>query len=307
MNTSNQDCTTSKYARALRFSGMALLFLFGSHSQLHAEDERQKPKASKAVSEHWLKVSRTHAESFELSPATDGVKPYSLYEKPVFRHTQSVRGDDIGAMHVWTTADKRPAVVGAIFAWTNSKTTRMGSYEFHSLTSDLVKLQVKDRVVWTSRTPGFDWTSFPTGTPAPPANKLQQRLQANRLARKFAAKTTAAPKEKWELRLVPTPIYQYASKEAGVTHGAMYAFCQGTDTEVILLIESFDTAEKNAEAELSWRYALVPFTDYKARVSYAEQAIWESAPGRLNENGKPHFWSVFGSIPKPEFEIKPAG
>jgi hypothetical protein len=135
----------------------------------------------------------------------------------------------------------------------------MVSYELHSLVQEPIQLSFAGRHRWTSKTKGFDWKSFADGTPPPAEKPAAQRLQSKQLARRFSANSTSDKNQRWELRPIPTPIYQYESKPAGVTHGAIFAFCQGTDTEVILLIEAFQAESENIQTTLQWRYGLAPF------------------------------------------------
>lgn len=290
-----------------RYRIYACLCLFSISASVSAADElaTDKPDATTDVQKHWLEVSRAYAESFVLSPTGKMDEKFELTSQPIFRHTQSVRGDDIGAVHLWTTKDKRPAVIGAVFAWTNSESSRMVSYELHALTDEQpVSLRLRERSVWNSKSPGIKWASFPEGVTPPAPQPLRQRLQAKQLSRRFTANTTSVNKQRWELRFVPTPIYQYGTQESPITYGAMFAFCQGTDSEVILLIEAIKQKDSAGKEQPVWRYALVPFTDYKARVELDEVEIWESPLGRMNENGKPHYWTVFEQVDKPKFEIK---
>jgi hypothetical protein len=294
-------------ASARRTSVVILFWIVLPVAGAAAQDSssEQTDETAQKVRQHWLNLSRKYAEGFTLAEIEDGAKPFQLYEKPVFLHTQSVRGDDIGAVHLWLTQDKRPAVVGAVFAWSNSKTSRMVTYELHSLVQQPISLSLSQRTQWTCPTRGFDWKAFPRGTPPPAKNTLQQRLQVKQLARQFTANTTTDKNQRWELRLVPTPIYEYQSKSSGVVHGAMFSFCQGTDTELLLLIEAFGKPEGDSKeaTSLNWRYAPVPFSDYKVRAQLQEEEIWESPEGEFGEDGKPHYWDSLKQVSKPDFEI----
>lgn len=288
-------------------SMMLLFWMAVAATSASAQDgaEKDDDRATN-VQQHWLDLSRKYAEAFTLTGIEDeGAKPFLLHEKPIFLHTQSVRGDDIGAVHLWLTEDKRPAVVGAVFAWSNSKNSRMVMYEFHSLVHQPISLKTSDRVPWTSRTRGFEWKSFPEGAPTPAEKPLRHRLRVKQLARRFTANTTTDKNQRWELRLVPTPIFEYQSESAGVDYGALFAFCQGTDTELLLLIEACHNPERDSEDQSSrrWRYGLAPFSDYKIRAELDREEVWESPQATAGENGKPHFWGAIEQLPKPDFEM----
>ncbi|MEZ6131389.1 MAG: hypothetical protein R3C59_22165 [Planctomycetaceae bacterium] len=272
----------------------------------HAAHQKSDDAAD-AVQRHWLKESRAVAESFLVLsvPGGDDTTAFQLSKQPIFRHTQSVRGDDIGAVHLWVTQDQRPVAVGAVFAWSLSATARMVSYEFHSLSQEPLQLMHSGAARWTCPQPGFEWKFFDADAAPPGPTPLKQRLQVRQLARLFTASTTTQENQRWELRFVPTPIYQYGGAGGDVSYGAMFAFCQGTDTEVIVVIEAVTDHTGGQTAAAKWRYALVPFTDYKARVRLSDKEIWESPDGAMNEDGKPHFWSMLGPRPKPDFEQQP--
>jgi len=267
--------------------------LFCAVPRAGAQDEATKARQEQ-IKEHWLKVSRAQAESAELS---SGGQPLKLHDSPIFRHTQSVRGDDIGAMHLWTKNDGRPAVVGVFFAW-SQEDHRWVMCEFHSLQAEPVKLQVADTPVsWECPDAGLTWHDFDDGTSKPADTATRRRLQSRQLTRRFAAHTIEGEKNRWEMRLVPAPIYTYATDGADAVDGAIYAFCQGTDTEVMLLIEAFQRT-----GEWYWRYSLANFTDYDAFVSLDDEQIWESPDGTLGHSGKPHYWNFVTRQPKPDFE-----
>lgn len=44
--------------------------------------------------------------------------------------------------------------------------------------------------------------------------------------------------QRFELRLLPKPIYRYEAPDAGVMDGAVYALVHGTNPEVLLLVEA---------------------------------------------------------------------
>ena len=69
----------------------------------------------------WLKVSQKHAEDYVIHPTGDAKTAFTMLPQAVFRHSQPVRGDDIGAVYLWVDADKRPAVIGTTFPSCSSR------------------------------------------------------------------------------------------------------------------------------------------------------------------------------------------
>ena len=113
----------------------------------------------------------------------------------------------------------------------------------------------------------------------------------------LSANVTDPTKSRWELRLIPTPIYEYGIADEGVDFGGVFSLCQGTDTELLVLVEARKMAGKS-----EWYYAFAPFTDYQLSVSIDAEQLWQSPDGTMAENGKPHYWDFVDQQPKPDFE-----
>jgi hypothetical protein len=115
-----------------------------------------------------------------------------------------------------------------------------------------------------------------TGAP-PPARSAPQRLsQIRAFARDFSASTTDHEGRRWELRLLPQPLYRDQSTDPDVLDGALFAFVTsaGTDPEALLVIE----ARKSAGADNpAWHYAVARFTDLELRIRHKGSEIF-SAP-----------------------------
>ena len=266
---------------------------FVSSGQQASQSDEAATK--RAVTAHWLGVADALAKEYVVAPVDTADSPFTLQEKAVFRHTQAVRGDDIGSVYLWTETSGRPAIIGVIFAWSQGR-VRNVMHEFHSLHKQGVTMDLQGRKSWTTRQPGLEWLPFPKAD-VPDASPLKRKLQAKALSRRVSANATAPTKSRWELRLVPTPIYEYAIADEGVDYGGVFSLCQGTDTELLVLLEARKTADKS-----EWYYAFAPFTDYQLAVSMDEENLWQSPDGTMAENGKPHYWDFVDQQPKPDFE-----
>ena len=262
---------------------------------VEANAPKDEAATKKAVTEHWLGVADKLAKDYVLSPASATDKPFMLHDKAVFRHTQTVRGDDIGSVYLWKEASGRPAIVGVIFGWSQGR-IRNVMHEFHSLHKQGITMDLPGKKSWSTDQPGLEWLPFPKAD-APEASALKLKLQAKALSRRVTASATDPTKSRWELRLIPTPIYEYAVPNEGVNYGGIFSLCQGTDTELLVLIEARKTAEKS-----EWHYAFASFTDYQLAVSIDESELWKSPDGTLAEDGKPHYWDFVDQQPKPDFE-----
>src|SRR5207253_1997636 len=119
---------------------------------------------------------------------------------------------------------------------------------------------------------------------APPAATPTARLvQLRRLAQEFGGHSIDRDGKRWELRLLPAPLYRYPAAKTGVIDGALFALMSsaGTDPEVLLLIEAREEKDK-----VRWEYACGRFSDWELRVQRKEKEVYASIP---DEKTNPFF------------------
>ncbi len=106
---------------------------------------------------------------------------------------------------------------------------------------------------------GIDLTPF-AAAPKPARTAPQRLVQMRTLSRDFSALTRNDKERRWELRLLPQPVFRYESTDPVILDGAVFAFVTsaGTDPEAILIVEARQTA---ASGEPAWHYAVGRFTD----------------------------------------------
>ena len=165
-------------------------------------------------------------------------EPSSALSAPVFLWSQPVRHGQIGAVYLWLEHDGRPAALGTIFAWRLPPQPWEVMHEFHSLALQPLQLDFRGRTVWAPTEPGLQWQPFADETEVA-TSQQRQSAQIRQLARQFRAHTVTLEKDKWELRLISRPLHEYATGEGeSVKCGAVFAMSQGTDPELILVIEA---------------------------------------------------------------------
>jgi hypothetical protein len=74
----------------------------------------------------------------------------------------------------------------------------------------------------------------------------------------------------YELRLLPRSLYRYGSAEGEVLDGTLWAFVQGTNPEVLLLVETRPGRGKS----LQWNYAVAAMTSYPAEATRRGKRVW---------------------------------
>jgi hypothetical protein len=97
-----------------------------------------------------------------------------------------------------------------------------------------------------------------------------------------------------QLRLLTSPIYRYAASEQGILDGAMFAFVQGTNPEVLLLIEAV-AADSSAG---TWRYGFARMSCFYLRVRQGDQVVWtrDREPVPTRDRGSPYFFRIRAQV-----------
>jgi hypothetical protein len=235
----------------------------------------------------WLKVSQDHAAEYRLAPEDRPDEPLKLLPSAVFRHSQPVRGDDIGAVYLWVDSAGLPAALGTVFAYSQGGPgERWVAHEFHSLYSTPLVGKWRGSEGWSPAEPGVQWKEVPEA-PAAAESESGRLRQMRQIGRRISAQSTDSSDSRWELRLITQPICQYTPQQPSATiGGGVFLFCQGTDPELVLLLEARENAGKRV-----WHYALAPFTDYALSVKLDDSEVWSLANGHRNTRTSPHWWN----------------
>lgn len=235
----------------------------------------------------WLKVSQDHAAAYRLVPKDNPDAPLKMLPTAVFRHSQPVRGDDIGAVYLWVDDAGRPAALGTVFAYSyGGPGERWVAHEFHSLASTPLIGKWRDAEGWSPSEPGVEWKEVPKAPEAAESSNVRLR-QMREIGRRMAAHTTDASDSRWELRMITQPVYQYAAQQPSDTvGGGIFLFCQGTDPEAILLLEA-----RQVNGRRIWYYALAPFTDYGLTVTLDGSEVWSLERNRRPTRTSTHWWN----------------
>lgn len=212
-----------------------------------------------------LKLTQAAAAEYEIRVA-DEDKPLALRREPVLRWSNPARGEVHGNVFLWTR-DGRPLVVGSLFKWFSPHTHM--SHEFQSLAEKPLRASFHRAPVWKTSEAGLRFMDVP-GATAPAAGEAQRFLQLKQLAKDFAASKKEREGEQEELRLLPQPIHRYSAPKQGILHGALFAFVQGTDPELFLLIE----ARGKSPATARWQFAATRMNSVEMRLRHRGRQVW---------------------------------
>jgi hypothetical protein len=95
------------------------------------------------------------------------------------------------------------------------------------------------------------------------------------LVRRFAAYqiTAGSDKLRLDLRLLSQPLCRYSDPQVGLEDGAIFAFANSTNPEVLVVIESHRAGSSSA-----WRYGLARLCGGEAYASLDGKEIWSQPP-----------------------------
>ena len=185
----------------------------------------------------------------------------------MLRWSNPAVGEIHGNVFLWTI-DERPAVVGSLFKWFTPHTHM--SHEFHSLAEVPLVGRYDEADVWTAGQPGVKFVRLP-GAPPPAASVAQRLLQMKRLVKDFAVTKTERDASKQELRLLTQPIYRYAAPARQILDGALFAFVQGTDPDVFLLLEA-----RGDSGEETWQFAPARMNSVEFVLRHGDREVWKA-------------------------------
>ncbi|HEV3022860.1 MAG TPA: hypothetical protein VGX76_10345 [Pirellulales bacterium] len=243
-----------------------------------------------------LELYKLDASEYRIVRDADGRQSLELRETPVYIWENRTRsGGQYGAVFVWTCGGC-PEVVGSIFSnpLESGGAGRAVLHELHSLSSEVLhplREASSAANAWSPRT-GLARKPVPDA-PRPAGATKSRTLQMRSMARDFTAHSNSPyDDQRWELRLLPQPLFRYESTRTDVIDGALFAYVTsaGTDPEIMLILEAI----KNGD-EQQWHYALARFSDFNLFVEHKGRAIWEALRDDQNvwDHNRDHTYRLY--------------
>jgi hypothetical protein len=251
--------------------GRALILPCGlalSLALVAAADDKAEREARRA---ELLNQMKALAEASDVRFAADD-KPAQLIASPVFRYDDQPRRFIDATMWIWTDG-VRPVACQKIEARRHVNTNKpLWGYCFTSLSADPVAARWPADRDWTSTEAGIAFQPVP-GTDSPAATSAARRRQAREIARRFACRMLVNPRtnETAEMRLLTTPIYEYADPESKLLLGAVFGFeMNGTNPDLLVLVEARGEGDT-----LAWHFAPARMTTGGLTLKYGDKTVWE--------------------------------
>lgn len=230
-----------------------------------------------------LELYLDEAGDFDILRNGDEREKLALREEPIYVWSNPlVAHGQYGAVYVWTWQG-RPDAVGTIFVYNVSGPGDLWiMHEFHSLSPEKLTTARRSRrqTPWQPQA-GVEIKPLDDG-PTPAAKPAARLSQMRAIAREFSVHTVTLQGERWELRLLPQPLFRYDVGGAEAVDGALFAFVTsaGTDPEVMLMIESRQT-----KSGPRWHYAPLRFTLFDLTVEHQGKVVFKSMNAELKKSG----------------------
>jgi hypothetical protein len=247
---------------------LTLLLVLPAEEPAESLAKKMLPVYVKEISEYSLAVESAPKKELELK------------KEPVFEWSNPVRqGLQQGVVFLWLR-DGRPAVLGCIFSEPEGQLKgRKVIHEFHALDTEKLLVSRPPGALneWKPQA-GLERKELPDAG-APAATAGGRLVQMKRLAQEFTGHEVDSDGKKWDLRLLPAPLYRYPTAKTGVIDGALFTLVSeaGTDPEVLLLLEA-----REVDGKLRWEYACGRFSDRSLYVQRKEKEIWTSVRSETN-------------------------
>jgi hypothetical protein len=228
----------------------------------------------------WAVIVKRHVKAAKVYAMADPAHPFAPLMEPVLHRTQEVQGSSKGSVFIWVEPSGRPAAICDVFLFEEGPEHYRLNNERHSLSASSLRAESSIGPLFNATGPGLEWKAMPDSQ-APGDKPPVRDRQARRLAERFSADLIDRKRERFRLRLLTTPLYRHDTIDSPVSlGGALFAFCQQTDPELLLLIEA-----RKSGAEYRWDYAVAGFSDMDLYLHLDGREVWRDVPSFSTGSG----------------------
>jgi hypothetical protein len=235
-------------------------------------------------SERRLLFAKQAADRYRFRLTEPASSKVILQTQPLLRWDNKVVREDDGMLFLWTVGNKGKPVAAAQFFLVDAN----WHHEFQSMMA--ASFEARDSRgdwSWGPTQMGVRWQSADDAAVSDSAVSRLRHMKS--LAGRFTAAVDQNPgfDGPEQLRLLTTPLYRYASADDGIVDGAMFAFVQGTNPEILILVE----ATRDAPAHEAWRYAFARMSCFYLRVYRDGKIVWsvEREPVPTPDQTSPYY------------------
>ena len=217
-----------------------------------------------------LAQTKKIAEKFQVQSLRNEKKVVGkLGEKPLLKYNDSTRQLKESTLWLWTEQDV-PCGLMAIEYYPDLPKGAPWLYEFVSLSDSKVTVTRGSDWNWNAKQAGLQRRPIPKA-PAPAARPAQRLTQAKQLFLRFSAHESSPVDGRIELRPFANPLHRYSDEAAGLIDGTIFAFVNGTNPEVLLVLEAVRGGQ---DQPAQWRYSLAQMTGGEVAADLDAQEVW---------------------------------
>ena len=238
-----------------------------------------------------LKEMRSAAAAIKVTEKVgEQLRPAKLVEEPIFRYSDEQRQIRDATMWIWTERG-RPVSVMKLERYSFSDPKRQWLFNVGSASPNLFKVQWPFDREFESKKPGLAFQPL-NGGPELAETKGARLIQLKQLSRRFAATMTggAADDAKTEMRLLPTPLFRYASPPAQIADGALFGLsATGTNPDAMVAIQ-----RRGEKESARWEFGVTGLTNGGLQVRLDDKQVW-SQPYLVGRGQVFETWTYFFS------------
>jgi hypothetical protein len=257
----------------MRYRALLFLLLPALLGQAPAAADLKADPAAKARREHFREIYLGDAASYAIYLDATRKEKAELRREPAYSWTNPIREAQDGDVFVWTYRG-RPEAVGTIFSSPAPVSGRYIIHELHSLSLSVLEVDRPGHQGWKPLQPGIELRPIP-GSPVPAGSAPQRLSQMRALIREFSASAVDYQDRRWELRVLPQPLYRYESTDPNVLDGAVFTLVSnaGTDPELMMVLET-RKAGGDPSSPATWQFGAARFSDMALSVKLRDKVIY---------------------------------
>lgn len=220
-------------------------------------------EVSKDKADEVLEASRARVEEIVMHRGGDTEATVPHVAEPVLRYGDPTRANMDGSLWLWGQSGRPQAVLELYRNLAGDWV-----YVFNWLSGGELTAKRKGDLWWTPAAPTVQFQDLEG--PRPAGSEALRTTQMRYLARRFDAHEFWDPNNsRFELRLLATPVHRYSDPDRGIIDGAVFAYANGTNPEVVLLLE---VAE--ADGERRWQYGFARLGHAEMHVELDDAEVW---------------------------------
>jgi len=271
----NSDRDIGVSEMTMKHIQLAVCFILVQTVTAVRAQEPDEAKLAKQRADTAVRLGQEHAADYAIYRHGHRDAELKLHPAATLRFTNPVPQEVgwppqelYGAVFLWTNQG-RPEVVFSILN-VYSPGTPFVVHELTSLSDHRVVAERDGTRQWYPDRAGIKRMSVPDA-PGPAETARRRLVQMRVMSRQFAANKTDGKRRATELRLLSKPLYRYESSDPAVTDGALFAFVDGTDPEVLLMLE----ARRDDGAD-QWYFATARLNILHVRLFHQKRKVWEA-------------------------------